>query len=302
MNAPARFSDTRPADARLADALAGPVFDAAARARFASHYPEAPHILQHGLTGHPLLEIEALAQLAEGLPPASVEYNRGDLPIGVDGKPDANGLTIAETIRKVAEAESWAVLKNIEQVPQYRALLLGLLEEIHPEIEAATGAMLTPQGFIFVSSPNSVTPYHFDPEHNILLQIRGTKVMTQFPAGDTRFVPDQTHEAYHSGGPRELRWDDAMLTGGTAFPLSPGEALFVPVMAPHFVKNGPAPSVSLSITWRSEWSYRESDARIFNAILRSRGFRPKAPGRFPAQNYAKAYAFRLLRKLGLTGA
>lgn len=291
MNAPARFND----------ALAAPVFDAGARARFASHYPEQPHILAHRLTSHPLLEIEALAQLAERLPIKSVEYNRGDLPIGVDGKPGSNGMTIAETIRKVAEAESWAVLKNIEQVPEYRDLLLGLLEEIHPEIEVATGAMLTPQGFIFVSSPNSVTPYHFDPEHNILLQIRGSKVMTQFPAGDTRFVPDEAHETYHSGGPRELKWDDAMLAHGIEFALAPGEALFVPVMAPHFVKNGPAPSVSLSITWRSEWSYRESDARIFNAILRERGFSPKAPGRFPQQNYAKAYAFRALRKLGLTG-
>lgn len=292
MNAPARFTD----------ALSEHVFDAPARAKFARHYPEQPHILQHSLTSHPLLEIEALAALAEQLPLTSVEYNRGDLPIGVDGKPESNGLTIAETIRKVAEAESWAVLKNIEQVPAYEALLLGLLEEIRPEIEAATGAMLTSQGFIFVSSPLSVTPYHFDPEHNILLQIRGSKVMTQFPAGDSRFVPDEAHETYHSGGPRELRWDDAMLAHGTEFALSPGEALFVPVMAPHFVKNGPAPSVSLSITWRSEWSYRESDARIMNAILRSRGFSPKAPGRFPHQNYAKAYAFRVLRKLGLTGS
>jgi hypothetical protein len=292
MNAPARFTD----------AATTPVFDAAARACFAAHYPEQPHILNHGLTSHPLLEIEALAQLAEKLPITSVEYNRGDLPIGVDGKPGSNGLTIAETIRKVAEAESWAVLKNIEQVPAYEALLLGLLDEIRPEIEAATGAMLTPQGFIFVSSPGSVTPYHFDPEHNILLQIRGTKVMTQFPAGDTRFVPDTAHETYHSGGPRELKWHDSFLEHGTEFPLAPGEALFVPVMAPHFVKNGPAPSVSLSITWRSEWSYRESDARILNAILREKGFKPAAPGRWPRQNYAKAYAFRVLRKLGLTGA
>ncbi|MFY7746194.1 MAG: cupin-like domain-containing protein, partial [Erythrobacter sp.] len=232
MNAPAHFTD----------ALATPVFAGPARARFAAHYPEKAHILGHNLTSHPLLEIEALAQLAEKLPIRSVEYNRGDLPIGVDGKPGSNGMTIAETIRKVAEAESWAVLKNIEQVPAYEDLLLGLLEEIRPEIEAATGAMLTPQGFIFVSSPNSVTPYHFDPEHNILLQIRGTKVMTQFPAGDTRFVPDEAHETYHSGGPRELRWDDSFLSHGTEFPLSPGDGLFVPVMAPHFVKNGPAPS------------------------------------------------------------
>lgn len=291
MNAPARFTD----------ALSQAVFAAPARAKFAAHYPEKAHILGHSLTSHPLLEIEALAQLAEALPLSSVEYNRGDLPIGVDGKPGSNGLTIAETIRRVADAESWAVLKNIEQVPQYRDLLMGLLEEIRPEIEAATGAMLKPQGFIFVSSPNSMTPYHFDPEHNILLQIRGTKVMTQFPAGDTRFVPDEAHETYHTGGPRELKWDDAMLAHGTEFPLAPGEALFVPVMAPHFVRNGPAPSVSLSITWRSEWSYRESDARTFNAILRERGLTPRAPGRFPQQNYAKAYAYRVMRKLGLTG-
>jgi hypothetical protein len=293
MNAPARFADSTPASA---------VWDAPARARFAANYPETPHILSHNLTSHPLLELEALADLAERLPVTSVEYNRGDLPIGVDGKPASNGLTIGETIRKVAEAQSWAVLKNIEQVPAYEALLLGLLEEIRPEIEAATGAMLTPQGFIFVSSPNSVTPFHFDPEHNILLQIRGSKVMTQFPAGDTRFVPDEAHEAYHTGGPRELRWDEGFLAHGKPFPIGPGEALFVPVMAPHFVQNGPAPSVSLSITWRSEWSYRESDARAFNAILRARGYKPKAPGRWPTENFAKAYAFRLLRKLGLTKA
>jgi hypothetical protein len=292
MNAPAQFTE----------ALSAPVFDGPARVRFAAQYPEKPHTLKHALTTHPLLEIEALAQLADQLPPASVEYNRGDLPIGVDGKPGPNGLTIAETIRRVAEAQSWAVLKNIEQVPAYEALLLGLLDELRPEIEAATGAMLTPQGFIFVSSPNAVTPYHFDPEHNILLQIQGSKVMTQFPAGDTRFVPDTAHETYHSGGPRELQWHDSFLPHGTAFPLAPGEALFVPVMAPHFVQNGPAPSVSLSITWRSEWSYRKSDARIFNAILRARGFSPRAPGRWPQQNYARAYAFRLMRKLGLTGA
>ena len=292
MNAPAHF----------ADAATTPVFEMSTRRLFSGHYPETPHILPHNLTAHPLLEIEALAGLAERLPITSVEYNRGDLPIGVDGKPGSNGLTIAETIRKVADAESWAVLKNIEQVPAYHDLLLGLLDELRPEIEAATGAMLTPQGFIFVSSPNSVTPYHFDPEHNILLQIRGTKVMTQFPAGDTKFVPDTAHETYHSGGPRELKWDDGFLSGGREFPLSPGDALFVPVMAPHFVKNGPAPSVSLSITWRSEWSYRESDARILNAILRKRGFAPKAPGRWPQQNYAKAYAFRVIRKLGLTGS
>ena len=282
------------------DFTSATVFDTKARATFAANYPETPHTLRHRLEHHPLLELDALATLAEALPEASVEYNRGDLPIGIDAKPGATGISIGDTIRRVAETNSWAAIKNIEQVPAYKTLLLDLLGEIRAEIEAKTGAMMTPQGFIFISSPNAVTPYHFDPEHNILLQVRGSKVMTQFPAGDPRFAPDEVHESYHSGGPRELTWRDELIEGGREFAIGPGEALFVPVMAPHFVRNGPESSVSLSITWRSDWSYAESDARGLNHLLRQRGFTPAAPGRWPASNTAKALAFRALRRLGLT--
>ena len=293
MNAPSTWHSTH--------AERTEVFDPTARATFAAHYPEHPHQLRHALDRHPLLEIEALAELAEQLPEASVEYNRGDLPIGVDGKPGATGLSIGETIHKVAEANSWAVLKNVETVPAYHALLSDLLGELEAEIAATTGEVLTPQAFVFISSPGAITPYHFDPEHNILLQIRGSKTMSQFPAGDPRFAPDQAHESYHTGGPRELGWDDSLLGGGTAFHLGAGDAVYVPVMAPHFVRNGPESSVSLSITWRSEWSYAEKDARAFNHVLRRIGLSPKAPSRWPAHNRIKALAYRTLRKLGLTG-
>ncbi|MEO1222360.1 MAG: cupin-like domain-containing protein [Pseudomonadota bacterium] len=269
--------------------------------RFAAHYPEVPHRLTHSLGMHPLLELEALAALAEQLPTSSVEYNRGDLPVGVDSKPGSNGLSIGATICKVAQSNSWAVLKNVEQAAPYKALMTDLLDEMRAEIEAKTGPMLTPQAFIFISSPNAVTPYHFDPEHNILLQVRGSKVMTQFPAGNARFAADSVHESYHTGGPRELAWDDALMEGATEFPLGPGDAVYVPVMAPHFVRNGPESSVSLSITWRSEWSYRESEARAFNAILRRFGLTPSAPGRWPHTNGAKSLGFRTLRKAGLAG-
>lgn len=91
------------------------VFGPEARRTFAANYPEVPHVLPHNLRMHPLLEYEALACLAERLPDSAIEYNRGDLPIGVDGKPGATGLSIGETIRNIASTGSWAVLKNIEQ-------------------------------------------------------------------------------------------------------------------------------------------------------------------------------------------
>ena len=272
------------------------VFPEESQRAFACAYPETPHVLRHRLQQDTRLSLDALAELGEQLGADSVEYNRGNLPIGVDGKPGDNGRSIGDTIRHIATSDSWAVLKNIEAVPAYRALLLGLLEELRPTIEATTGEMLTPQGFLFISSPNAVTPYHFDPEHNILLQLKGTKVMTQFPAGDATFAPDEVHESYHLGGPRELPWKDELLARGTPFALDPGEAVYVPVMAPHFVRNGPESSISLSITWRSEWSYAEAGARCFNGLVRKLGIRPRAPGRWPARNQAKSLAFRAWRK------
>lgn len=273
------------------------VFSDEARAAFSSAYPETPHKIPHALPEHPLLALDALAALGESLPDSSIEYNRGNQPIGIDAKPGSNGLTIGETIRSIEQSDSWAVLKNIEQNPAYGALLEGLLAEIKPQIEAKTGRMLKMQGFIFISSPGAVTPYHFDPEHNILMQLKGGKAMTIFPAGQSKYAPDEVHETYHMGGPRELTWSDDLLSGGTEWHIDQGEALFVPVMAPHFVKNGPASSISLSITWRSEWSYAESDARALNALLRRAGFTPKPPKRWPARNNAKSLAWRIYRKI-----
>lgn len=274
------------------------LFDAASRNCFASCYPEQGHKLDHFLTAHPLLEREALARLAMRLPPESIEYNRGDVPVAADADQDiANGLSIADTIRNIDSANSWAVLKNIEQDQAYRTLLHDLLETIRPQIEAATGPMLTPQGFVFLSSPNAVTPYHFDPEHNILLQLQGHKTMVQFPPGDARFAKPQDHEKYHHGDTRNLPWSDDFLRHGAEYPLTAGEAVYVPVMAPHFVRNGAQASLSLSITWRSEWSYEEAEAHGFNSVLRRIGMSPETPHRFPGRNRAKALCWKVLRRL-----
>lgn len=274
------------------------VFSPEDRATFAANYPEVPHKLHHRLGRHPLLELDALATLAETLPAGSIEYNKSDLPIGITEKPGASGLTIGDTIRRIEQTGSWAALKNIEQVPAYAALLADLLAEIRPEIEARTGRMMKTQGFVFITSPNGVTPYHFDPEHNILLQIQGSKVMTVFPVEDEDIFAAPAHEAFHLGQHhRNLPWRDDFAAKGQSFQLNPGEALHVPVKRPHWVQNGDAPSVSLSVTWRSEWSYAEADARAFNSVLRRIGLQPHSPTPFPGQNRAKALAYRAIRKV-----
>lgn len=275
-----------------------PVFPAETLTRMAEMYPLQAGLLHHRLRDHPLLSLEALAVLGEALPAAQVEYNPGDLPVGI--RPEdvpSNGLSIGETIRTIDSNRSWAVLKNIETEDAYRALLMELLGELAPVVEPRTGAMLTPQGFIFISSPGSITPFHFDPEHNILLQLRGAKRMHVWPAGDERFAPRVEHERYHSGGHRNLPWQEGFRGGEQQVALAPGDAVLMPVMAPHYVANGDAPSISLSITWRSEWSYRESEAHAANAMLRRFGSDPAMPPRWPRHARLKTTAWRVARKL-----
>ncbi len=273
------------------------VFSEAARETLTRTYPEQPILIDHGLTDHPLLQLDALAALAQRIRPVDAEYNRADLPVGID--PDdtpSNGLSVAETIRSIEQCGSWMVLKFVEQDPLYRTLLAETLGELAEVVRPSTGAMLKQEAFVFISSPGAVTPFHFDPEHNILLQIRGSKVMTIFPASDEALVSGEQHEAFHNGGHRNLAWRDEFSAAGRQFALEPGRAVYVPVKAPHWVKNGPDVSISFSITWRSEWSFREEYARRMNAVLRKAGIQPSSPRRYPHQNHLKSLGYRVIDK------
>ncbi|HMG47585.1 MAG TPA: cupin-like domain-containing protein [Allosphingosinicella sp.] len=265
-------------------------------ARLRDYYPEKPGKLAHQLLGHPLLTLESLVELGKRLPRSSVEYNAGDLPYGVE--PDAvghTGLSVEDTIRRIEQCGSWMVLKNVDQDPAYKALLEETLAELAGVIEPVSGEMLCKVGFIFVSSPGAVTPFHLDPEHNVLLQIRGRKTIMIVP-GDESVVPPEKHEAYHVGGHRNVPWHDDYEARGHKFELTPGDAVHVPLMWPHWVKNGPEPSISFSITWKSRWVYEEAAIRGMNHLLRRIGVTPASPAPFPKRNPAKAYAYRAIRK------
>jgi hypothetical protein len=273
-----------------------PIFSEADRAALSACYPEMPGKLSHQLLDHPLLTLESLVELGKRLPRKCVEYNAGDLPYGVDPEEVGHtGLSVEDTIRRIEECGSWMVLKHVDQDPAYKALLEEALGELAGVIEPVSGEMVTKVGFIFVSSPGAVTPFHLDPEHNVLLQIRGRKTMMIVP-GESDVVPDEKHEAYHVGGHRNVPWQEEYAERGHKFELAPGDAVHVPLMWPHWVKNGPEPSISFSITWKSHWIYQEADARGLNHILRTAGLQPSSPAPFPRSNAGKAYAYRAIRK------
>ena len=276
------------------------VFPAATLAALGDAYPLTTAKLNHSLLNHPLLSLAALEQLACALPGASVEFNPGMLPIGIapDDVPAAS-MGVAETIRTIERSSSWVALKRIEQLPAYAELLGSILAELEPVVCPRSGEMLRHEGFIFISSPGSVTPFHFDPEHNVLLQVQGSKTVTIFPASDEDLIAPTVHEAFHVGRHhRNLAWREEFAARGEAITIRAGEAIHVPPKSPHWVANGADVSVSLSVTWRSEWTFAEADARALNGLLRRAGLNPRRPSAFPGRNLAKSIAYRVIRQIG----
>ena len=191
---------------------------------FEQHFTREPFLIGHQLESHPLFQIDRLLELSKRLPESCIEYNAGNIPVSIDAElTPRNGLSPEETIRRIAECKSWLVMKYVEQDPAYRKLLEDCLAEIRPYSEPIAPGMTQPQAFIFVTSPGSVTPYHIDPEHNFLLQNRGSKEVRMLNGDDRSIVSEQDLESFYSDRGRNLKMKQDHEQIGWTFQLQPGQ-------------------------------------------------------------------------------
>ncbi len=277
----------------------GPVLTPDGVEQLRAVYPLKTGILAHCLTDHPLLSREMLALAAQRMDPAHVECRAGD---GTNGGEFLHASRVAEsaaeTIRQIDQAGRWVMLRFAEQLPEYAELIAGLQAEMEPVLAPTTGKALKAVAFIFVSSPGTLTPFHFDPEYNILFQIAGTKRFVTLPPTEP-WLPGAPQEQFHRLEDNLLPWDENYRQRETAHRLGPGEALFVPYKVPHWVQVDDEPAISLSLTWRTAGSIEQDLAWRCNDWLRYRGFSPAAPAAMPRRPLLKARSMRLLQRLGL---
>lgn len=275
---------------------ASPAFAKEACTQFAGAFPLDPAVFRHSLTDHPLLSLEMLALAAARLKPERVECRNSATTEG-HGFTHAVTVDVAETIRNIGREGRWVMLRFAEQLPDYAELLRQVLAELDPVI-GRFGQPLSPRAFIFISSPGTLTPFHFDPEFNILFQIAGHKRFATYPIG-APWLDDAKQALFHRDGDNLLRWDSAYVEAATVHTLGPGDALFVPYKSPHWVEVAEEPSISLSLTWSCEATLELEAAWQFHGWLAERGIASKAPPPFPGRAPLQAGLRRGLGKLGL---
>lgn len=235
-----------------------------------------PFTLRHHLVGHPLMELGSLAALGERLPKKSVVLQRGDVKVSENFENvRPNGMDVEQTFARLLERQSLVLYKNIEADPLYAQLLDTCLDEIQQHTEGLEPGMTERVGFIFVSSPGTVTPYHLDREINLLCQVRGHKTLRLWDQNDREVVSEQELEtffAWHSL--RATHFNECYQNRAMVFELQPGTAICQPSTAPHWVKNGSEISVSLSMTFRTAASNRRDTVYKANHAIRRLGLHP----------------------------
>jgi hypothetical protein len=263
---------------------------------FATHVGRRiPVALQHDLSGHPAFTLDALADLATHLGSASVSVDTAVKPLVGTAVPThaLGAATIADRIRGLGTGDSWFTLLNIEQQPAYATLVDAVLDGIADGGGTDRSALRRRMGFVFASSPGSVTPAHIDIEHSLLLQLSGHRriALGTFESAEAR---EREVRRYWGGSFGRLA---SMPVPGAEFDLEPGTGVYIPPYRPHWIRNGPETSVSLTVTFFERSNEDESIVQALNERLRRLGIEPRPYGTSPARDRLKVAVVRAARAL-----
>ena len=237
------------------------------------------------------LTLASVADLADRLPRPSVIADTAAQPLlAPQGGPPRGALARpGDVIRDLHQANAWLTLLNVEADPGMAELMNTQLDQLESGMIAKHGKRVKMRkrvAFVFVSSPNSVTPVHFDIEHSLLMQVSGSKTVSigRFESdADRRHEIDRYWDGSH-GRIETLPPEEAVYT------VTPGRAVYIPPGTPHWVHNGPDISLSVTLTYFTAATVRENRVEDFNSHLRRRHMKPREPGRSAAVDAAKVCA------------
>jgi Cupin superfamily protein len=246
----------------------------------------------HDLRLDERLTLASVADLADRLPRRSVIADTAAQPLLVpQGGPPRGALERpGDVIRDLRNANAWLTLLNVEEDP-------GMAELMNTQLDQLESGMIARQGnkrgkmhrrvaFVFVSSPNSVTPVHYDIEHSLLMQVSGQKTVSigRFQSDAVR---RREFDRYWDGSHGRI---ENLPPEVAAYTLTPGQAVYIPPGTPHWVHNGPDISLSVTLTYFTAATIRENRIEDFNSHLRRRHLNPREPGRSAVVDTAKVCA------------
>lgn len=260
---------------------------------FSDAFARRSILVQHSLADHPLFTMEAIAELADRLPPRSVRREHGHLPIADShGYVDVGEGPPSATILDVERNGFRIALRDIQQVSEYAEVVNECLDEVEPLVGTREGGMRFRAGYLFISCPAATTPMHFDAEHSFLLQVRGTKHVSVAAFENDHAKLRRERERYVDGEQCDFQ---AMQGVAETYRIDSGLGVYLPSYIPHWVETEAGVSVSFSIPFYTRFCQRAEGVYRVNRWLRKARLSPRAPGEFEPLDATKSAVFRSLR-------
>lgn len=229
----------------------------------------------HKLLDHPALTLENLANVLPALPEDNVRYSKGLLATSANFESTfmhrPRDVSLGETIETLRTGDNYIMVSSPEVHPSFANLKRELLGSVEALIRARRAGKRAADAklFLFIASPNSVTPFHIDRYSTLLMQFRGSKSVCVSEPWDERVVTPERCEAYITHRSTSLPWSPELDKLSTTYDFTPGEAIHIPFVAGHHVRNGAEDvSISMSIIFNTEESLRWRRALAFNDTAR----------------------------------
>jgi mannose-6-phosphate isomerase-like protein (cupin superfamily) len=258
---------------------------------FDDAFPTQSMEFSHDLYLDDRLTLASVADLADRLPRRSVIADTAAQPLLVpQGGPPRGALERpGDVIRDLHNANAWLTLLMVEDDPGMAEIMNTQLDQLESGISAKQGKRVKMRkrvAFVFVSSPNSVTPVHYDIEHSLLMQVSGCKTVS---VGRWEDDAARRHEfdRYWNGSHGRI---EKVPPEVATYTMTPGRGVYIPPGTPHWVHNGPDISLSMTLTYFTAATVRENRVEGFNAKLRRRHMNPREPGHSTTVDTAKVYA------------
>jgi len=262
---------------------------------FPPNYNRSTFMFRHGVSGHPLLQLPSLIDLADRLEKYDGAYwSNGPAQVTDRWEKGADrAQSLRKTIENIEENDSLVILKfGVHDPvigPFFRDILTTIIRLVGRQM---SDDVLVGRVNILIASPHRITNYHIDSDVNYLLQVAGDKSFAVFDQTDRTLVTDQELERYFNGDDSAARFKPDRQKEGTAYDLRAGFGVHVPCMAPHWARNGDEVSIALSCCFDLNSVQRLALVYKTNHRLRGFGMTPRSPRDETWSNGAKLLGAR----------
>ena len=276
------------------------VFDEADRNLFRTSFGRTALMMQHRLAQEPLFSLPRLAVAAARM----VESGRGSRFTVRPGShsvstPYMHGSARPQSLSAfydIETSDSFIKLGNISEVDEaYAAVSRAVVADTEAMLgHAILGGVTLVNMTVFIASPNVVTPYHIDHDANFLCQIAGEKDVYLFDANDRELLTLDEIEQFYFGNMDAARYREQLQPRGKCFHVAPGLGVHHPQLWPHWVKNGPNVSISVSIHICTRDLDRRAHVIQMNRILKKARLHPRPPDESMLLDSIKASGLHLM--------